>query len=80
MATGASIWETTLGDRIESSAALSLCGNYIIVGESLTLCILETPEGVFWQTVKTKMKYRNTRHFTRACTVCYDKYNHQGLK
>ena len=35
MATGASIWETTLGDRIESSAALSLCGNYVIVGESL---------------------------------------------
>nr|DBA29174.1 TPA: hypothetical protein GDO54_009427 [Pyxicephalus adspersus] len=30
--TGTLIWERILGDRIESSAALSACGNYIIVG------------------------------------------------
>lgn len=30
--TGTVVWERILGDRIESSAALSACGNYIIVG------------------------------------------------
>ncbi|XP_018431161.1 PREDICTED: acyl-CoA synthetase family member 4 [Nanorana parkeri] len=30
--TGTVVWERILGERIESSAALSACGNYIIVG------------------------------------------------
>ncbi|XP_068134701.1 beta-alanine-activating enzyme isoform X2 [Hyperolius riggenbachi] len=30
--TGTILWERVLGDRIESSAALSLCGSYVIVG------------------------------------------------
>ncbi|KAM9329496.1 beta-alanine-activating enzyme [Gastrophryne carolinensis] len=30
--TGTLLWERILGDRIESSAALSVCGNYIVVG------------------------------------------------
>ena len=36
MSTGDCVWETTLGDRIESSAALSACGNYVIVGRELS--------------------------------------------
>lgn len=31
--TGESVWETTLPDRIESSACLSKCGQWVIVGE-----------------------------------------------
>lgn len=31
--TGALLWKTKLGDRIESSACVSLCGKYIIVGK-----------------------------------------------
>lgn len=34
--TGTVVWERILGDRIESSAALSACGNYIIVGNYST--------------------------------------------
>ena len=48
--------------------------------ESLTLSELETPKGALWQTVKTQIKCRKTRHFTRACTVCYDKYNLREVK
>ena len=32
---GKVLWESRLGDRIESSAAVSLCGRYIIVGKVL---------------------------------------------
>ena len=32
---GKVLWESRLGDRIESSAALSLCGRYVIVGKVL---------------------------------------------
>ncbi|KAK3100209.1 hypothetical protein FSP39_016338 [Pinctada imbricata] len=31
METGGLLWETTLGDRVESSASLSACGRYVIV-------------------------------------------------
>ena len=34
MATGNAKWEITLGDRIESSACMSRCGNYVIVGKT----------------------------------------------
>jgi len=30
---GVALWQTLLGDRIESSAALSLCRSLLIVGE-----------------------------------------------
>ncbi|XP_062613897.1 beta-alanine-activating enzyme-like [Saccostrea cucullata] len=30
--TGELLWRTELGDRIESSACISLCGNYVVVG------------------------------------------------
>lgn len=33
--TGELLWKTRLGDRIESSASVSMCGNYIIVGKEL---------------------------------------------
>ena len=33
---------------------------------SLTLCIPETPKQVFWQTVKTQMKYSIMLHFIRV--------------
>lgn len=33
--TGAVVWERILGDRIESSAAVSKCGNFILVGKTL---------------------------------------------
>ena len=36
----------------------------------LIFCRLETPKGVFWQTVKTQMKCNKTWHFIRACFVC----------
>ena len=36
-------------------------------------CILETPEHVFWQTVKTKMKCRKMLHFIRVCNDGLDK-------
>ena len=39
MATGSCIWEVTLGDRIESSACLSHCGNYVIVGRCFLLLV-----------------------------------------
>lgn len=32
---GELLWKTRLGDRIESSASVSICGNYIIVGKEL---------------------------------------------
>ncbi len=32
--TGSEIWSKMLGDRIESSACLSKCGKYIIVGKT----------------------------------------------
>lgn len=35
--TGKVLWESQLTDRIESSACLSVCGQYVIVGESVTL-------------------------------------------
>ena len=35
--TGRVLWESQLTDRIESSACLSVCGQYVIVGESVTL-------------------------------------------
>lgn len=31
---GKVLWESRVGDRIESSAALSICGRYVIVGEA----------------------------------------------
>ena len=30
---GKVLWESRVGDRIESSAAVSKCGRYVIVGE-----------------------------------------------
>ena len=36
METGVALWESTLGDRIESSACLSACGNFIVVGKKYT--------------------------------------------
>lgn len=33
MLSGKCHWQTQLSDRVESSACLSLCGTYIIVGE-----------------------------------------------
>lgn len=33
METGEVLWEKILGDRIESSACLSPCGRYVIVGK-----------------------------------------------
>ena len=35
--------------------------------------LLETPEGVLCQTVKTQMKGRKTQQFIEACTDCLDK-------
>ena len=40
----------------------------------------ETPKGVFWQSVKTLMECHKGRHFIRVCTVCFDKYDFQGLE
>ena len=36
---GQKLWETTLPDRIESSACLSLCSQFVIVGKLHTLLI-----------------------------------------
>ena len=44
----------------------------LMVYFALTLCILETPKQVFWQTVKTLMKCSIMLHFIRVCTVCKD--------
>lgn len=44
--TGESVWETTLPDRVESSACLSYCGQWVIVGKSL-----------FFRTVSTLSVY-----------------------
>ena len=35
-----------------------------------TLCILEIPKWVCWQTVTTQMKCSIMLHFIRVCTVC----------
>ena len=32
--TGDAFWDIELADRIESSAAMSACGNYVIVGRN----------------------------------------------
>lgn len=40
---GKVLWESRLGDRIESSAALSLCGRYVVVGKYCML-FLDTRE------------------------------------
>jgi len=34
VSSGVALWQTYLGDRIESSAALSLCRKFLVVGES----------------------------------------------
>ena len=39
MATGSAVWEISLGDRIESSACMSWCGNYVIVGKMCVIII-----------------------------------------
>lgn len=39
--TGALLWKTELGDRIESSACVSECGKYIIVGKEKLLYSLK---------------------------------------
>lgn len=33
LTSGSLLWERVLGDRIESSAAVSLCGSLVIVGQ-----------------------------------------------
>ena len=40
LSTGSCKWEITLGDRVESSACLSLCQQYVVVGKymNLNLC------------------------------------------
>ena len=35
---GKVLWESKVGDRIESSAALSICGQFVIVGEVFLAC------------------------------------------
>ena len=42
------------------------------VNDSLILCILETPKGVLWQTVKTLMKCSIMLHFIRVFIVFKD--------
>ena len=44
----------------------------------LTICILETPTGVLWQTVKTQMKCHILRHFIWFFTVYEDKIQSSG--
>ena len=40
-----------------------------IQGTILNLCMLRTPMGNIWQTVKTQMKCRKRRHFKLGYTV-----------
>ena len=35
--------------------------------------VLDTCKQVFWQTVKTQIKYGIIRHFIRICAVCIEK-------
>ena len=35
LSTGKAVWTVKLGDRIESSACVSACGNHVIVGKLL---------------------------------------------
>ena len=35
METGQVLWEALLGDRVESSACLSSCGKFVVVGKLL---------------------------------------------
>ena len=37
--TGQLLWEITLGDRIESSACVSICGTFVVVG--MCDCVLD---------------------------------------
>ena len=38
--TGRVLWEVQLTDRIESSACLSVCGQFVIVGESINIALI----------------------------------------
>ena len=46
----------------------------------LSLCRLETPKRVLWQTAKTQMKCHIMWHFIRVCNVCKDKIDFQRKK
>ena len=61
-------------------AILNMMILVIVILTCETFCIMETPEGVLWQTVKTEMKCRIKQHFIRVCTVCKDKNDLQRKK
>ena len=62
---GKVLWESRVGDRIESSAALSMCGKYVIVGKILVFIdILKACFIVY--------KYNNVIQFqSKRCTLSY---------
>ncbi|KAL5011810.1 hypothetical protein ScPMuIL_010361 [Solemya velum] len=54
MDTGKLIWRTELGDRVESSACLSECGGYIVVGcYDCCVYVLEALSGAIWWKFET---------------------------
>ena len=64
---GISLFEYEISDVI-NIGMLNIA--YSIRQASLTICILEIPKPVLWQTVKTQMICRIMLHFIRALTVC----------
>ncbi|KAL3879099.1 hypothetical protein ACJMK2_031412 [Sinanodonta woodiana] len=58
---GVLTWEITLGDRIESSACLSLCGNFIIVGcYDYKVYVIDTESGAIWWSYQTSGEVKSS--------------------
>lgn len=66
--TGALLWKTKLGDRIESSACVSLCGKYIIVGkeklQSQTGTFIYTCTCITWKPCKGRKEMAGGKEST----------------
>uniref|UniRef100_A0A803Y3F1 Carrier domain-containing protein n=1 Tax=Meleagris gallopavo TaxID=9103 RepID=A0A803Y3F1_MELGA len=61
--TGEVKWEKNLGDRIESSACVSKCGNFIVVGKDVHMEIALRR----WSCVFISL----SEHFSTSCLCCY---------
>ncbi|XP_021339198.1 acyl-CoA synthetase family member 4-like isoform X2 [Mizuhopecten yessoensis] len=72
METGEVQWETTLGDRIESSACISTCGNYIIVGcYDGAVYVMECLTGEIWWKYKTGAEVKSSPVVDPQTSIVY---------
>lgn len=79
--TGELQWEITLGDRIESSACVSMCGQYVIVGcYDWSVYVVERLTGDIWWKYKTGAEVKSSPAVDPQTSLVYigshDKHLH----